>query len=172
MLDISLEISEKNSSSSVSSSNKNSKSLESLINCLDKFTKSEKLDVKYSCSNCNKKTEATKKLLIKKLPKTLTIQLKRFEHLGISSKIDYPIEIPLILEMSKYSLDKSELKPYELFAVVCHIGSVNTGHYISMIKNKDGMWFKFDDATVTRVTERDVLNSKAYLLFYIIHELP
>lgn len=172
MLDISLEISEKNSSSSVSSSNKNSKSLESLINCLDKFTKSEKLDVRYSCSNCNKKTEATKKLLIKKLPKTLTIQLKRFEHLGISSKIDYPIEIPLILEMSKYSLDKSELKPYELFAVVCHIGSVNTGHYISMIKNKDGMWFKFDDATVTRVTEREVLNSKAYLLFYIIHELP
>ncbi len=27
---------------------------------------------------------------------------------------------------------------YELFAVICHIGSVNTGHYICMVKSREG----------------------------------
>ncbi|GME81715.1 unnamed protein product [Ambrosiozyma monospora] len=60
---------------------------------------------------------------------------------------------------------------YQLFAVVCHIGSVNTGHYISMVKNREGLWFKFDDATVTMVSQDEVLNSRAYLLFYIINDI-
>lgn len=165
MLDLSLEIQERK------------QQLKSLDECLEKFTKAEKLDILYSCPKCGKKTGVTKQLKIKKLPPTLCIQLKRFEHVNVSTKLDAHVDIPLILDMAKYSLDgkrhgESGSELYELYAVVYHIGSVNTGHYISMVKDRDGMWFKFDDAHVIRVTEKDVLACQAYLLFYVIHESP
>ncbi|ODV87686.1 hypothetical protein CANARDRAFT_193832 [[Candida] arabinofermentans NRRL YB-2248] len=172
MLDLSLEIQEKNPDNNLKTP------ISSLNACLEKFTKPEKLDVMYSCSTCNKRTEVTKQLKIKKLPSTLGIQLKRFEHLAQSVKVETHVDIPLMLDMTNYTLSDNDSEPrignnlYELFAVVCHIGSVNTGHYICMVKSRDGVWFRFDDVKVTQVTQDDVLKSKAYLLFYIIHELP
>lgn len=165
MLDLSLEIRERN------------ESLKTLDECLQKFTKPEKLDILFSCPRCAKKTGVTKQLQIRKLPPTLCIQLKRFEHVNISTKLEAHVDIPLILDMSKYTLDgkrngDSGSDLYELYAVVYHIGNVNTGHYISLVKDRDGMWFKFDDSHVVRVSEKDVLASQAYLLFYIIHEMP
>ncbi|VEU23025.1 DEKNAAC104243 [Brettanomyces naardenensis] len=165
MLDLSLEIQEKR------------EPMKTLDECLRKFTKPERLDILYDCRSCKKKTGVTKQLKIRKLPPTLCIQLKRFEHVGVSTKIDAHIDVPFMLDMAKYTLNGkrngdfgSDL--YELYAVVYHTGSVNTGHYISIVKDRDGMWFKFDDARVVRVSEKEVLAAQAYLLFYIIHEMP
>lgn len=164
MLDLSLEIQE------------NKIPINDLHSCLKKFTKSEELDVLYNCNNCRKKTKVTKQLKLDKLPPVLSIQLKRFEHFnGISNKIESHVSIPIILNMDEYTTTiskkggPSDTKNYELFGIVVHIGSVNTGHYIAYIK-KGNYWFKFDDATVTRVSQEDVLKVKAYLLFYCINE--
>lgn len=176
VLDLSLEIKNKKHHQQTSS-----KSL-TIYDCLDLFTSVEKLDVVYSCQHCGDKTKATKSLKFKTLPPVLSIQLKRFEHNLISdqfSKIDTPVKIPLFLNMTKYceqsklpnndEIDSSKI--YELFAAVVHIGSVHTGHYIVMTKSGTGQWFKFDDSIVTMITQEDVINSNAYLLFYITHKI-
>ncbi|CDK28600.1 unnamed protein product [Kuraishia capsulata CBS 1993] len=164
MLDLSLEISKKEDDNN------------NLISCLDKFTNIESLDMMYNCDTCGKRTPATKKLTIKRLSPVLAIQLKRFEHFSATtSKIDTHVKFPLMLDVAKYTLDGSNItgdKTYELFAVVCHIGSVNTGHYICYVKSREGKWFKFDDAVVTLVPSEEVLKVRAYLLYYIIHRLP
>ncbi|ODV70224.1 cysteine proteinase [Hyphopichia burtonii NRRL Y-1933] len=150
-----------------------------LYDCLDLFTKDEKLDVMYTCQHCETKSKAIKSLKIKKLPPVLSIQLKRFEHNlynDVSSKIETPVKTPLFLNLTKYTSDVSDdeidqNKVYELFTVVSHIGSVNTGHYIVMIKNGDGKWFRFDDSVISIVSQDEVMNTNAYLLFYITHRI-
>ena len=52
--------------------------------------------------------------------------------------------------------------------VVSHQGTVDQGHYTTVSKTEDGQWFKFNDSVVTSVTEEQVLEQQAYLLFYII----
>jgi len=150
---------------------------DNLIDCLKNFTKVENLDIKYSCSNCNKRTNATKKLLISKFPNVLSIQLKRFKHSNQSVKIEKFISFPRLINMNEFSATYASTQiedptlNYELFGVICHIGSVNTGHYVAIIKNNEGKWFKFDDSVVTLMTWEQVSQLKAYLLFYMIHKL-
>lgn len=62
-------------------------------------------------------------------------------------------------------------KIFELFALVCHIGSVNTGHYIVIIKNGNGQWLKFDDSVISLISQEEVVKANAYLLFYITHKI-
>lgn len=150
-----------------------------LYDCLDLFTKEEKLDVMYRCKHCLKESKALKSLKIKRIPPVISIQLKRFEHNlnnDTFSKIEIPVEIPLFLNITKYSSisSSSELdgdKIFELFALVCHTGSVNTGHYIVIIKNGNGQWLKFDDSVISMIPQEEVMNANAYLLFYITHKI-
>ena len=93
-------------------------------------------------------------------------------------KLEHPVSYPVILDMAKYCTNTTagqkvvgELS-YELFAIVCHIGQVNQGHYICMIKNGEGQWFKFDDSMVTLISQQEALATSAYLLFYIQHQFP
>lgn len=165
MLDISLEIQDKRGGEKVS--------LEDLHSCFKKYTSVEELDVLYECSSCKKRTKVTKSLKLQKLPPVLSIQLKRFEHIGVSSKIDYHIDAPSVLSVKDYtsnSIYKNQITTYELFGMVCHIGNVNTGHYIAYVKTVNGIWFKFDDAIVTRVSEAMVKQVNGYMLFYCVRD--
>ena len=139
-----------------------------LYNCLDLFCRDEPLDVPYTCELCNDKTEAIKLLRLKLVAPVFSIQLKRFKHhLDLISKIDNPIEVPLYLELAKYCENPQGNLFYELFALVCHTGSVHTGHYVVIIKGGDGQWYKFDDSVITMVDKEEVTSTSAYLLFYI-----
>lgn len=153
------------------------KSKVTLKGCLDKFTSTEKLDAKYHCSVCDAQQNVDKSLYIKRMPVSLCIQLKRFEH-GLSkqggSKVEVPVEFPLYLDFAKYVSDvpKHSSLNYELYGVVCHQGSLHSGHYTCYMKNRLGNWFHFDDAMVTAVSAKNALAAKdAYLLFYIINRL-
>lgn len=55
---------------------------------------------------------------------------------------------------------------YELFCVVNHHGSMDTGHYISYVRH-NSLWFKCDDAFITQAQLQQVLKTKAYVLFYM-----
>ena len=69
--------------------------------------------------------------------------------------------------MIKYPLYDFELgdKKYDLYAVVNHIGNVNSRKYNAIIKNKND-WIMCDDEKVYNINEKDIMNKNAYILFY------
>lgn len=57
---------------------------------------------------------------------------------------------------------------YDLYGVVHHQGALSTGHYVASLKSEtDGQWRLFNDAQIYEIHPRDVVDSSAYLLFYI-----
>ncbi|KAI9285198.1 hypothetical protein BC943DRAFT_51018 [Umbelopsis sp. AD052] len=161
----------------------------SLTDCLDRYTKPEKLgENQYSCGNCGHTFQAAvKQLSVKRLPQVLSFQLKRFEHGKSATKIETKIKFPIDLDMTPYTTEYGDgsgkhndkkshrssnppaynnINVYTLFAVVNHQGKMDTGHYTMFAKHR-GQWFKFDDHHVTMSYQKDVLDSKAYMCFYI-----
>lgn len=66
--------------------------------------------------------------------------------------------------------DVSVTEPiYELNSVIVHKGKIDNGHYISYSR-QGTEWFRFDDSMVVQVSEKEVLNAEAYMLFYVAKE--
>ncbi|SPO22789.1 related to UBP8 - Ubiquitin-specific protease component of the SAGA complex [Ustilago trichophora] len=160
--------------------------------CLQRYCSEEKLgNNDYSCTACGGSASATKQLSLYRLPPVLCIQLKRFEHHSAATKIDTKVRFPLVLDVRQFStaeirasgdpsatscLNSSkdsglyanpdpEAYLYDLFTVVVHQGSMNTGHYTNFSKSR-GSWFKFDDDKVFPTTQEFVLAARAYQLCY------
>ena len=66
---------------------------------------------------------------------------------------------------SSSSLSSGGKHGYDLFAVVVHTGTMESGHYIAYVQWQ-GAWFRCDDHQVTRVDPTTVAAAQAYLLFY------
>mmetsp|Transcript_7255 Transcript_7255/g.17703 ORF Transcript_7255/g.17703 Transcript_7255/m.17703 type:complete len:938 (-) Transcript_7255:3057-5870(-) len=62
-----------------------------------------------------------------------------------------------------YSKDKLS---YRLQSVIEHRGNAFGGHYISYRRDSSGSWYQISDATVTKVSWKDVQSCQAYMLFY------
>lgn len=59
-------------------------------------------------------------------------------------------------------------KLYDLYGVVHHQGALSGGHYVASLRSEvDGHWRLFNDAQVYEIHARDVVDSSAYILFYI-----
>ncbi len=70
--------------------------------------------------------------------------------------------------MSKYVVgyDK-ESYVYDLYGICNHGGSVFGGHYTASIRNANGKWYSFNDATITEIKdESKLISPKAYCFFY------
>ncbi|PIA13836.1 cysteine proteinase, partial [Coemansia reversa NRRL 1564] len=164
-----------------------------LDDCLAHYTRVERLPpAAYVCSRCRAPSAAaTKQLCLKELPPVLTFQLKRFGHrrpASATAKINAFVRLPLHIDMTPATLgkrrtDATHSNPacaYRLFAVINHIGQLDSGHYTAYALHR-GQWFFFDDASVSRADVRDVLafsdeanvragrppNGRAYMAFYV-----
>lgn len=138
-----------------------------LAEALDYYVKGETLegDNKYFCEQYNRKIKALKRCLIKKLPNTLIVTLKRFEFDFNSMqkvKVNDYFEFPRSINMKKWTKDgqnESELNNeddknylYELVGVLVHSGTSEAGHYYSYIKDRENPienWYEFNDTHVT-----------------------
>ncbi len=121
------------------------------------------------------KLPTTKRVLLKSLPESLIIHLKRFEfdfELMQQMKINDRYEFPMELDLYPYTKEGVNAKEeglddpdghrsdllYTLMGVVVHIGTANSGHYYSIIKERgsSNRWFEFNDMLVTEFDPQDI----------------
>jgi ubiquitin C-terminal hydrolase len=95
-----------------------------------------------------------------------------------SSKIEGHIKFAMCFDLKPYLTD--ELKSQHdnmfcrLFAVIVHAGkNSHSGHYIAFCRNvSKNEWWKMDDSRVSAVTEAEVMQAEAYMLFYRVVKHP
>ncbi|TWU78418.1 hypothetical protein ED733_008808 [Metarhizium rileyi] len=153
----------------------------SVTSCLRKFSAEEMLCQrnKFHCDHCGGLQEAEKRMKVKRLPKILTLHLKRFKYTEDYSRLQklfHRVVYPYHLRMFNTTDDAEDPdRLYELYAVVVHIGgNAYHGHYVSIIKTRDRGWLLFDDEMVEPVDKHFVRNffgdkpgmATAYVLFY------
>uniref|UniRef100_A0A8C5GUF9 ubiquitinyl hydrolase 1 n=1 Tax=Gouania willdenowi TaxID=441366 RepID=A0A8C5GUF9_GOUWI len=154
-----------------------------LEQCLNLFTKPEVLapEEAWYCPKCQQHREASKQLLLWRLPNILIIQLKRFSFRSfiwrdkINDMVDFPIRN---LDLSDFCIgqkeDMQQPPVYDLYAVINHYGGMIGGHYTAYARlpsdknsqRSDVGWRLFDDSTVTMVDESQVVTRYAYVLFF------
>ena len=139
---------------------------QSIRDCFNLFFDEEDLEDPLFCHNCNGPENFSKKYSINRLPYILILSLKRFKFNKNSNfKLRQMITYPL------YDLEL-EGKKYDLYGVINHYGSINSGHYTAIIKNKEKKWIMCNDSHVYEIEEKRVMHSNAYILFYISKESP
>ena len=120
--------------------------VDSLAACLQRFTKAERL--RATCERGKQTSDATKQFTVRTLPPVLAIHLKRFEHRTAATvKVDGHIAFPLELNMTPFlasHADPAAPPPdwaatvgheYALFAVIHHIGTLESGHYVTYVRD-------------------------------------
>ncbi|RWR84367.1 ubiquitin carboxyl-terminal hydrolase 22-like protein [Cinnamomum micranthum f. kanehirae] len=167
--------------------------ISTLTGSLDLFTRPEKLgsDQKLYCQHCQVRQDSLKQMSIRRLPLVLCFHIKRFQHSFIkkmSKKIDQHLQFPFSLDMMPYLSssiirrrfgnrifalegDESDISSelsseFELFAMVSHIGKLESGHYVTYLRLMN-QWYKCDDAWITEVSERFVRASQGYMMYYV-----
>jgi len=133
---------------------------------LESFIEGELLekDNAYACEHCDEKVTAERRQCIKKLPNVLIIVLRRFEYdydTMTRQKLNDYLEFPWELDMKPYTqegldlkeseqAEEGEKKPvvddrpeyppeyynFKLKGVVVHMGTADSGHYYSFIKDR------------------------------------
>uniref|UniRef100_A0A6I8RWE9 ubiquitinyl hydrolase 1 n=1 Tax=Xenopus tropicalis TaxID=8364 RepID=A0A6I8RWE9_XENTR len=141
---------------------------QNLLDSMEQYVKGDLLEGAnaYHCEKCNKKVDTVKRLLIKKLPPVLAIQLKRFDYdweRECAIKFNDYFEFPRELDMEPYTVagvaklegddvnpenqvipnDQTENEPpvsskYRLVGVLVHSGQASGGHYYSYIIQRNG----------------------------------
>ncbi|TKV94762.1 hypothetical protein SEVIR_9G316900v4 [Setaria viridis] len=139
--------------------------VESLMDALHSFTKVELIE-DFMCDGCNSRVNMEKHFKVEQAPEVLVIHLKRFTNSRgkIWDKVKYPLELDINSFMS--SSDDTPQK-YDLYGVVVHHGIYGRGHYVCYIRSSVDDWYEFNDDKVCRCFEASVLDSAAYLLFYV-----
>ncbi|KAL3629613.1 hypothetical protein CASFOL_026835 [Castilleja foliolosa] len=145
---------------------------DSLLKALGHFTAKEQLDggaKQYQCQQCKHKVKALKQLTIHQAPHVLTVHLKRFSAHAPGRKIDNKIAFGPTLDLKPFVTGPYDGGlQYTLYGVLVHAGwSTHSGHYYCFVRTSSGMWHSLDDNQVYQVSEKKVLEQKAYMLFYV-----
>ncbi|XP_051464387.1 ubl carboxyl-terminal hydrolase 18 [Apus apus] len=168
----------------------NSQMLRTLEDCLEYFFHPEELTDRNMCfcEQCGRKTPFLQSMKLVHLPQTLTIHLKRFcfgssaKVHKLSHRVPFPqdLDFNAVLTENQCEADDNEKAGwrYELFAVVAHSGSTDSGHYCAYIRSlTEFKWYCFNDSHVCQVSWDDVKSTyghsnlhwgeTAYLLIYM-----
>ena len=146
-----------------------------LHDCLDNMFNVENIEYKCENASCdNTHNNRSQKFIISN-PKVLIITIKRYLQLpnGRFVKINKMINYPEVLNIQKYYCGNDH-REYELYSVINHTGSIDSGHYYSYIRTMkdDGkgfndQWLCCNDSQVSLITDEQALSSQnAYMLFY------
>ncbi|KAJ8715965.1 hypothetical protein PYW08_013250 [Mythimna loreyi] len=127
-------------------------------------------------------SDAWQQLSLEQLPVVLLLHLKCFQldadgHTAkIVKNIDFSIDLKIDPKIMSSKLKyTSKQRVYKLFAVVYHEGvEAVKGHYLTDTFHGQVGWIRYDDSTVTQVSDAAVLKPKPprmpYLLMYRRHD--
>jgi ubiquitin carboxyl-terminal hydrolase 8 len=139
-----------------------------LEECIDLWREPEHLSGENQgfCRTCNRSEDITRTVIAIQFAPILIIHLKRFkETLWGVQKNGAPVTYPFKIDSAQYAQCPTGV--YSLFAVVCHSGSLEGGHYTCVVKDQEGLkWYNISDSHVRECREQEAMQSSAYILFY------
>lgn len=115
----------------------------------------------YKCPKCSK-NNIKSKYYFWKIPKVLTIVLKRFNNQD--EKNNNLINIPFNFNINDYCIQTTN-KIFHLNSIVNHIGQLEGGHYYSTILNNN-KWYNYDDLNISEIESNNINNNNNYILYY------
>ncbi|CAI2369420.1 unnamed protein product [Moneuplotes crassus] len=126
------------------------------------FIKEPKVDhSQMMCKACNgiKDCKIVKKII--RHPKYLIFAFQRLDT-STNKKITAMMDLP-----KKFTVQSSDNNPitFSLHSCILHFGSLNSGHYTAICK-RGSSWYHFNDCQVTKIPNKEVKTSNAYILFY------
>lgn len=143
---------------------------DTLYQCLKRYTAVVQLDGgdTYECEKCKHHNRSLRKSTLWRLPKILTICIKRFNAVSHNGTFYFKrdhrsVDVPHVLDVSPF-MTLNEPHNYKLFAIAHHVGELNRGHCYSHVKKGDS-WYEIDDENVNLIRE-PFTGSSAYILFY------
>jgi len=147
----------------------------SLYQCLQQYIRGD-LITDWTCPHCHQCShDCFKKLDIWRLPPVIVLHLKRlsFTAAGAVHKEHAHVAFPLRdLDLSQLAIGPAPPQAassavYDLYAVVEHHGSSQSGHYTACCYNRQAArWYHMDDVRVKEVPEVEVREAQAYMLCY------
>lgn len=143
-----------------------------LYDSLAKYFEKESLESKYFDDKTKTYIDAYRQIKLMKVPKFITIVLKRYKNqTGNLYKSNNIITFPIDdLDLTAYSegYDRLDCK-LKLISVGCHKGSLNGGHYFAICRHRNSTWYKYDDDTVSEFDIKKNINNlfkDGYILIY------
>jgi ubiquitin C-terminal hydrolase len=141
-----------------------------LTDCLD-FKKS--IINNKICENCSNESFSMTNM-IWTAPKYLIFVIKRFKETleKNDALVSFPIENLDMTKFIHYEKNfKNHLYLYDLYAINYHSGTINNGHYYSVIKNLiTNEWYNYNNGDILKhpsfIVENALVNKDAYILFY------
>jgi len=147
--------------------------LSNCYTCSKNYSSQKILPLNASLSKTNPSIVQTPRVKQVKLvhARTLVFAVKRLQYDKVTHQpvlAEARIQPELIIHMADFSINQSRLD-YSLYAIVCHLGSSKSGHYVSYIKLGDKWWYCNDDK-ITLSNEKDVLNQRPYVFYYTAND--
>lgn len=130
-----------------------------LDDCIQSFESKEYLlgNNNAYCAKCESNQDHSKEFVIYKTPKYLILHFKR-----LSYEFGYCNKINTYVDFKENCVIKGE--QYHLLGICNHIEiAMSSGHYTATVK-KNGVWYCFNDACITKVD--NLVKENAYMLFY------
>jgi ubiquitin carboxyl-terminal hydrolase 7 len=99
-------------------------------------------------------------------PPVIHFHLRRFTYdaqVGRADKITDRLEFPLRIDLTEFlpvgSPARSRSNVYDLYGVLVHAGGVMNGHYYAYLRTSTSTeWYRFNDASVTRVSQETAVS--------------
>ena len=138
-----------------------------LVRSLREHLATERLEGenRYQCARCDAMSDATRATTIRKLPRYVNFQLKRFvfEYQTMTRrKVTDAFEFPLSVDLAPFverDGEDPDPDPYDLAFILVHRGqNATSGHYVALVREDfestepgGGAWWRFDDDVAERL---------------------
>ncbi|OQR84216.1 ubiquitin-specific protease [Achlya hypogyna] len=137
-----------------------------LLASLDNWVDGDMVSYAWDTPEGKQTLETHKRISLHTLPQVLVFHLKRFEfdyetmqQIKLHDRFEFPTE----LDMRRYTKEGQahrrndddpaawrapEYYAYELTGTIVHVGTAQSGHYYSFLRDPAGWWFEFNDTVV------------------------